>query len=72
MLDAPLHTVYVANQKDDTLSAVDTDVCNGTHLAACATLQPPTIHTGEDPEAVDINTATQTSTPRTRSPTTCR
>jgi YVTN family beta-propeller protein len=60
VLDAPLHTVYVVNQKDDTLSAVSTDVCNGTHLSACASLRPPTIHTGEDPEAVDVNTDTQT------------
>jgi DNA-binding beta-propeller fold protein YncE len=60
VLDAPLHTVYVVNQKDDTLSAVDTDVCNGSHLAACATLSPPTIHTGEDPESVALNPDTQT------------
>jgi YVTN family beta-propeller protein len=60
VLDAPLHTVYVVNQKDDTLSAVDTDLCNGSHLRACAKLQPPTIHTGEDPEAVALNPATQT------------
>jgi DNA-binding beta-propeller fold protein YncE len=60
VLDVPLHTVYVVNQKDDTLSAVSTDVCNGRHLSACATLQPPTIHTGEDPESVALNPATQT------------
>jgi DNA-binding beta-propeller fold protein YncE len=60
VMDAPLHTVYVANPKDDTLSAVNTDVCNGSHLLACATLQPPTIHTGEDPESVALNPATQT------------
>ena len=60
VVDAPLHTVYVVNQKDDTLSAVNTDVCNGSHLGACASLQPPTIHTGEDPESVDLNPATQT------------
>jgi YVTN family beta-propeller protein len=60
VVDAPLHTVYVVNQKDDTLSAVNTDVCNGSHLPACATLHPPTIHTGEDPEAVAVNTVTQT------------
>jgi YVTN family beta-propeller protein len=60
VVDAPLHTVYVVNQKDDTLSAVDTDVCNGSHLRACASLQPPTIHTGEDPESVDLNPDTQT------------
>ena len=60
VVDAPLHTVFVVNQKDDTLSAVNTDVCNGSHLPACATLQPPTIHTGEDPESVAVNTGTQT------------
>jgi DNA-binding beta-propeller fold protein YncE len=38
VVDAPLHTVYVVNQKDDTLSAVDTRVCTGRHLPACATL----------------------------------
>jgi DNA-binding beta-propeller fold protein YncE len=60
VLDAPLHTVYVVNQKDDTLSAVSTNVCNGRHLPGCATLQPPTIHTGEDPESVAVNTSKQT------------
>jgi DNA-binding beta-propeller fold protein YncE len=60
VVDAPLHTVYVVNQKDDTLSAVDTDVCNGRHLSACGRLQPPTIHTGEDPESVAVNLDTQT------------
>jgi DNA-binding beta-propeller fold protein YncE len=58
--DAPLHTVYVVNQKDDTLSAVNTNVCNGSHLAACARLRPPTIHSGEDPESVALNPQTQT------------
>jgi DNA-binding beta-propeller fold protein YncE len=60
VVDAPLHTVYVVNQKDDTLSAVDTSVCNGRNLPACATLSPPTIHTGEDPESVALNPGTQT------------
>src|SRR6516165_885672 len=60
VVDAPLHTVFVVNQKDDTLSAVNADVCNGSHLPACATLQPPTIHTGEDPESVAVNSSTQT------------
>jgi YVTN family beta-propeller protein len=60
VVDAPLHTVYVVNQKDDTLSAVNTNVCNGRHLSACGRLQPPTIHTGEDPESVAVNTGTQT------------
>ena len=59
-VDVPLHTVYVVNQGDDDLSVIDTQVCNGRHLAACATLNPPTIHTGEDPEFVAVNTLTQT------------
>ena len=60
VVDAPLHTVYVVNQKDDTLSAVSTDACNGRRLARCAQLRPPTIHTGEDPESVALNPGTQT------------
>ena len=60
VVDAPLHTVYVVNQKDDTVSAIDTNVCNGSHLSACATLQPPTVHTGEDPEVIALNPDTQT------------
>jgi DNA-binding beta-propeller fold protein YncE len=59
-VDVPLHTVYVVNQQDDDLSVVDTQVCNGQHLAACATLDPPTIHTGEDPEFVAVDLLTQT------------
>jgi DNA-binding beta-propeller fold protein YncE len=59
-VDAPLHTVYVVNQKNDNLAAVDTRVCNGSHLPACETLNPPTIHTGGDPESVAVNQDTQT------------
>jgi DNA-binding beta-propeller fold protein YncE len=59
-VDAPLHTVYVANQKDDDLSAINANICNGNNLQACATLNPPTIHTGEDPESVALNPDTQT------------
>jgi DNA-binding beta-propeller fold protein YncE len=59
-VDAPLQTVYVVNQKNDNLAAVDTTVCNGSHLPTCATLTPPTIHTGGDPESVIVNSDTQT------------
>ena len=59
-IDAPLHSVYVVYQKDDSLIVVDTNVCNGRHLAACATLRPPTIHTGSDPESVLLDKQTQT------------
>jgi YVTN family beta-propeller protein len=59
-VDAPLHTVYVVNQKNDNLAAVDTNVCSGSQLSACGTLTPPTIHTGSDPESVIVNPDTQT------------
>jgi DNA-binding beta-propeller fold protein YncE len=59
-VDAQLHTVYVAYQKDDSLIAIDTNVCNGSHPAACASLRPPAIHTGADPESVILDIRTQT------------
>jgi DNA-binding beta-propeller fold protein YncE len=59
-VDAPQHTVYVVYHKDDALIAVDTNACNGSHLAACAALQSPTIHTGTNPESVVLDSQTQT------------
>jgi DNA-binding beta-propeller fold protein YncE len=59
-VDAPLDTVYGVYQKDDSLVAVDTRVCNADHLAACARLTPPTIHTGADPEMVRLDPDSQT------------
>jgi DNA-binding beta-propeller fold protein YncE len=59
-VDAPLHSVYVSFQKDDGLVVVDTSVCNGSHLAACAALRPPAIHTGADPEGMVLDSQTQT------------
>jgi DNA-binding beta-propeller fold protein YncE len=59
-VDARLHTVYAAYQKDDALLIVNTNVCNGAHLARCATLDPPEIHTGSDPESVALDPQTQT------------
>ena len=50
----------MTNQKDDALIVVDTNVCNGSDLAACATLDPPEIHTGADPEIVTLDPDTQT------------
>ncbi len=60
VLDAKLHTVYAVNQKDDTVSVIDTDICDGSHLSSCATLLPPTVHTGEDPESIALDPDTQT------------
>ena len=59
-VDVPRHSVYVSYQKDDALIVVDTRACNGSHLAGCATLQPPTIHTGADPQGIVLNGRTQT------------
>ena len=59
-VDVPLHSVYVVYQKDDALIVVDTNVCNGSHLSACATLRPPAIHTGADPESAILDQQAQT------------
>jgi DNA-binding beta-propeller fold protein YncE len=59
-VDAPLHSVYVVYQKDDSLIVVDTNICNGSHPAGCAALRPPAIHTGADPESVVLDSQTQT------------
>jgi DNA-binding beta-propeller fold protein YncE len=59
-VDAALHSVYVTYQKDDSLLVVNTRVCNGTHLAGCAALRPPAIHTGSDVEDIALDGQTQT------------
>jgi DNA-binding beta-propeller fold protein YncE len=59
-VDAPLHSVYVAYQEDDALAVVDTNLCNGSDLAGCATLHPQFVRTGAGPEAVDLDPLTQT------------
>jgi DNA-binding beta-propeller fold protein YncE len=59
-VDVRLHSVYVTDQGDDSLAVIDTDRCNGRRLAACATLNPPAIHTGASPESVILDQRTQT------------
>jgi YVTN family beta-propeller protein len=59
-VDTALNSVYVAYQKDDALMVVNANVCSGAHLAACASLNPPEIHTGSDPESVALDPLTQT------------
>ena len=59
-VDTRLHSVYVAYHKDDALLVIDTDRCNGRHLAACATLGPREIHTGTNPVSVALDPTTQT------------
>jgi DNA-binding beta-propeller fold protein YncE len=59
-VDVPLHSVYVAYQRDAALVVVNTDVCNGADLAACAALSTPIAQTGAEPEAVALDEQTQT------------
>jgi len=59
-VDIPLHSVYVSYQRDDGLVVVDTNVCNGSNLAGCATLHPPVARTGAQPESVAFDPQTQT------------
>lgn len=59
-VDPANHTVYVTSQKDDAVIVVNANVCNGGDLAGCATLHPPEIHTGSDPEILTLDPDTQT------------
>lgn len=59
-VDVPLHTVYVTYQGDDSVAAVDTDVCNGADVAACSSLHPPLARTGGAPQGVVLDPQTQT------------
>jgi DNA-binding beta-propeller fold protein YncE len=59
-VDSANHSVYVTNQKDDSVAVVNANVCNGRDLAGCATLDPPEIHTGADPEVLTLDPDTQT------------
>lgn len=59
-VDPSLHSVYVSYEKDAALVVVNTNVCNGTHLAACARLRPPSVHTGAEPEGLILDPSTQT------------
>ena len=59
-VDAPLHTVYAVYQKDDALRVINTNLCSGADPSGCATLNPPEIHTGADPEMVRLDLQTQT------------
>ena len=59
-LDPRLHTMYAVMQKNDTVIAIDTNDCNGRRRAGCATLEPPSLHVGTDPEGIGIDTGTHT------------
>jgi DNA-binding beta-propeller fold protein YncE len=59
-VDPSNHSVYVTSQKDDAVIVVNANACNGSDLAGCATLHPPEIHTGSDPEVLTLDPDTQT------------
>jgi YVTN family beta-propeller protein len=68
-LDGPAHTLYVANvhgdnkfgadgQRVGTLSVIDTDTCNGTHLTACGRAVVANVQTGEYPLGLAVDPLT--------------
>jgi DNA-binding beta-propeller fold protein YncE len=59
-VDPALHSVYVSYQLDDALAVINTNVCDGAHLAACAQLRPHSVHTGADPQGLILDPTTQT------------
>jgi DNA-binding beta-propeller fold protein YncE len=59
-VDPANHSVYVTNQKDDSVIVVNANVCTGSDRTGCATLDPPEIHTGADPEIITLDPDTQT------------
>ena len=74
-VDTANHSVYVTNQKDDSLIVVNANVCNGSDLAGCATLSRPAveIHTGGRPAGPHPRPAHRDAlAPPTRSTTTSR
>ena len=69
-LDGPAHTLYVANVHGDhnkfgadgrlvgSLSVINTDACNSTHLTACGQAVAATVHTGEWPLGIAVDPLT--------------
>ena len=47
VVDDSLHTVFTVNQENDTLSAINTLACRGTHTSGCG-ITPPSAQAGSD------------------------
>lgn len=69
VLDEPAHTLYVANVHGEngtsgggvgTVSVIDTEACNGAHLAACHRTMVATVPTGEYPAGLAVDPMTHT------------
>ena len=58
-LDQAHHTLFVANNQDDTLSAIDTSTCNATENSSCAQT-PPTSQVGDGTQALATDPSTGT------------
>lgn len=58
-LDSATHTLYVANDGDDTVSVIDTVTCNAIHTLGC-NQTPPTVAVGSAPVGVAIDQQTDT------------
>jgi YVTN family beta-propeller protein len=58
-VDQALHTVYVANFGDDTLSAINESTCDAAHRSGCGHV-PPTSQVGDGPDFLVTAPATGT------------
>ena len=58
-IDDATHTVYVANQDDDTLSVIDAATCNGRNQSGCADAGP-TVAAGPTPFGLAVDRRTGT------------
>jgi YVTN family beta-propeller protein len=59
VLDPATHTVYVANQGDNTLSVIDARTCHARDTVGCGR-KPLTVAAGKGPVAIAIDDATHT------------
>ena len=57
--DPATHTVYVTNRNDDTVSVINTAVCNAADLAGCDTVWP-TLKIGNHAQDIRVDIATDT------------
>ena len=57
--DQALHTVFVINNWDDTISAIDTTTCSATDSSGCSR-RPPTSQVGQGPQAITLDPGTGT------------
>jgi DNA-binding beta-propeller fold protein YncE len=58
-VDQKLHSVYIANNWDDTVSVLNATTCNGTVTSGCRAL-PPTVQVGGAPQALLADPTTGT------------